>query len=228
MTGTGTMVLRLGLAALCGGAIGLEREYKGRPAGFRTYMLVALGAAVTMLLSGYLYGMVTGSWARGRETMVLTDVSRLGAQVINGVGFLGAGTILVTGRQEVRGLTTAAGLWASASLGLAIGAGFYECVVLGAGLILVSAGLFSRTEERLMRRVRNMNVYMELEGAEAAAEAAQRIRKLGIEVYDTELCGGEGGKLSIVMSLRLGVGQRHNEVLAEIASSAGVELAQEI
>ena len=121
-------VLRLALAMLLGGCIGLERERKRRPAGFRTYMLVCLGAALTVLLSLYEYTLITGPWsALAAELGMKTDVSRFGAQVINGIGFLGAGTILVTGRQQVKGLTTAAGLWASACTGLAVGAGFYEC-----------------------------------------------------------------------------------------------------
>ena len=108
-----SVVLRLALAMLLGGCIGLERERKRRPAGFRTYMLVCLGAALTVLLSLYEYTLITGPWSTlAAELGMKTDVSRFGAQVINGIGFLGAGTILVTGRQQVKGLTTAAGLWA--------------------------------------------------------------------------------------------------------------------
>ena len=107
-----SILLRLTLAMLFGGLIGLERERKRRPAGFRTYMLVCLGAALTMLLSQYMVYMQTGPWAMQIHDLGLkNDVSRFGAQVVNGIGFLGAGTILVTGHQEVKGLTTAAGLW---------------------------------------------------------------------------------------------------------------------
>ena len=105
-----SVVVRLALAMLLGGCIGLERGRKRRPAGFRTYMLVCLGAALTVLLSLYEFTMVTGPWSDiCAEIGIKTDVSRFGAQVINGIGFLGAGTILVTGRQQVKGLTTAAG-----------------------------------------------------------------------------------------------------------------------
>ncbi len=99
-------------------------------------MLVCLGAALTVLLSLYEFTMVTGPVVGYlRRDRHKTDVSRFGAQVINGVGFLGAGTILVTGRREVKGLTTAAGLWASACTGLAVGAGFYECVLIAFAMI---------------------------------------------------------------------------------------------
>ena len=115
-----SILLRLLLAMLFGGVIGLERGRKRRAAGFRTYMLVCLGAALTMLLSQYLHRMLNTVWSGAALTI---DVSRISAQVINGIGFLGAGTIIVTGRQQVKGLTTAAGLWASACMGIAIGAG---------------------------------------------------------------------------------------------------------
>ena len=122
-----SVALRLLLSAVIGFSLGMERGRKRRPAGCRTYMLVCMGATLTLLLSQYEYYMLTNRWYDlALEIGIRTDVSRFGAQVINGVGFLGAGTILVTGRREVKGLTTAAGLWASACMGLAIGAGFYE------------------------------------------------------------------------------------------------------
>ena len=109
-----SVALRMALAVLCGGIIGIEREYKRRPAGFRTHILICLGAAMTTLTSQYLY-LVLGYY---------TDMARLGAQVVAGIGFIGAGTIIVTRRQRVKGLTTAAGLWAAAIIGLALGGGF--------------------------------------------------------------------------------------------------------
>ena len=120
--------VRLTVAMICGGIIGLERGRRRRPAGFRTHMLVCMGAALTMLIGQYVATRLAADPSLAGRT---TDVARLGAQVINGIGFLGAGTIIVTGRQEVKGLTTAAGLWASACMGLAIGAGFYLGALLG-------------------------------------------------------------------------------------------------
>ena len=125
-----TMMLRILLAVLCGGLIGLERERKNRPAGFRTYMLTALGATLTVLLSLQLDQMLHGPWREVAESIGATqDVSRFGAEAAKGIGFLGAGTIIITARQQVKGLTTAAGLWASACLGLTIGAGFYLSLI---------------------------------------------------------------------------------------------------
>ena len=112
-----TMIIRIGLAALSGALIGLERELHGRAAGLRTHMLVALGATLSALIGVYLT-LILG---------VSSDVQRTGAQVMSGVGFLGAGTILVKkGNSRISGLTTAAGLWATAAVGLAMGYGLLE------------------------------------------------------------------------------------------------------
>ena len=173
-----SILLRLTLAMLFGGLIGLERERKRRPAGFRTYMLVCLGAALTMLLSQYEYYMITNDWAAlAGEIGIRTDVSRFGAQVINGIGFLGAGTIIVTGRQEVKGLTTAAGLWASACMGLAIGAGFYECVLLGFLLIFLAIRLLPYVENSIIENARNMNIYVEFQSLDDVGAIINRINE---------------------------------------------------
>ena len=111
-----SVFVRLACAFICGGIIGIERSYKRRPAGFRTHILICIGAAITTLTSQYLY----------LNMHYFTDMARLGAQVVAGIGFIGAGTIIVTKRQNVKGLTTAAGLWTSAIIGLAFGGGFYE------------------------------------------------------------------------------------------------------
>ena len=159
-----SVALRLLLSAVIGFSLGMERGRKRRPAGCRTYMLVCMGATLTLLLSQYEYYMLTNRWYDlALEIGIRTDVSRFGAQVINGVGFLGAGTILVTGRREVKGLTTAAGLWASACMGLAIGAGFYECVVLGTVLIFLSMRFLPTIENMMVERAPFLNIYVEFE-----------------------------------------------------------------
>ena len=141
-----TIPLRLLLSLLLGGVIGLERERKHRPAGFRTYMLVCLGAALTMMISQFLI-----------QKGFSSDASRIGAQVVSGVGFLGVGTIIVTKRQQVKGLTTAAGLWASACMGLAIGAGFYEAAFYACLFIILAFSILNKLNSLLMARARNMD-----------------------------------------------------------------------
>ena len=146
-----SVALRMTLAVVCGGIIGIEREYKRRPAGFRTHILICLGAAMTTLTSQYLY-LVLGQY---------TDMARLGAQVVAGIGFIGAGTIIVTRRQRVKGLTTAAGLWAAAIIGLALGGGFYEGGLFATFLILIAELFFSRVEYRMLQNAPEVNLYVE-------------------------------------------------------------------
>ena len=121
-----TILFRMVLAIICGGLIGIERSIKNRPAGFRTHILIIVGATTASLTGHYIY----------LNMSLPTDMSRLGAQVITGLGFIGAGTIIVTGQKTVKGLTTAAGLWATGIVGLAIGAGFYEGAIVGTIAIL--------------------------------------------------------------------------------------------
>ena len=158
-----SVAVRMLLAMVFGGVIGLERGRKGRAAGFRTYMLVCLGATLTMLLSQYEYYWVTHDWAAlATEIGLRTDVSRFGAQVINGIGFLGAGTIIVTGQQEVKGMTTAAGLWATAAAGLALGVGFYWAAVLTTMFMLVAMTFLARIERRTKDGRLCEHIYLEL------------------------------------------------------------------
>ena len=133
-----TIMLRLGLSLLLGSIVGTERGVKNRPAGLRTYSLVCLGSALIMLTNQY----ITEQYGVG-------DPTRMASQVISGIGFLGAGTILVTDRNKVSGLTTAAGLWTVASIGLAVGAGFYMGAIVGAVLLFTVMGYFLRFKERL-------------------------------------------------------------------------------
>ena len=117
-----TLIVRTLLAILCAGIIGYDRNTRGAPAGFRTHILVCLGAMIAMST-----GMSTGQYAAMQYN---ADVTRIGAQVVSGIGFLGAGSIIVN-KRRISGLTTAAGLWASACIGLAIGIGFYEGAIIG-------------------------------------------------------------------------------------------------
>lgn len=129
------LLLSFGLGAL----IGLERSYRNKPAGFRTHILVVLGACIASLTGLYLYiGMG-----------LPTDVSRIAAGVVTGLGFIGAGTIVVTRKHKVKGLTTAAGLWTSGLIGLSVGAGFYEGGILCAFMILLVETYFNRIRSRI-------------------------------------------------------------------------------
>ena len=226
-----SVALRLLLSAVIGFSLGMERGRKRRPAGCRTYMLVCMGATLTLLLSQYEYYMLTNRWYDlALEIGIRTDVSRFGAQVINGVGFLGAGTILVTGRREVKGLTTAAGLWASACMGLAIGAGFYESVVLGTVLIFLSMRFLPTIENMMVERAPFLNIYVEFESLDNIGAIIGRIKEQNSQILDVEIDHGRGegyGNPSAVFSLRLPRHQPHSDVLVSVSGLGCVYTVEE-
>ena len=137
-----SVLLRLLTATLCGAAIGIERSMKNRPAGFRTHILVCLGGAVAAVTAHFIYLVL----------QLPTDVTRLGGQVITGLGFIGAGTIIVTKKMSIKGLTTAAGLWTTGIVGLAAGSGFYEGALLGTALVLLTESTLARLGARIRPR----------------------------------------------------------------------------
>ena len=178
-----SMMLRIVLAVVMGGLLGLERERKSSPAGFRTYMLVAIGSTVTMMLSQYLDVMLQTRWlAQAQALGVQHDVSRFGAQVINGVGFLGAGTIFMTER-KISGLTTAASLWCTACIGLAVGSGFILMGVMAGAIVLVIL--------RLMQRIVHVNTLKRLEvqfihRTQTLAFLNDYFSSMGVKVLDVD------------------------------------------
>ena len=226
-----SMMLRILLAMLMGGLIGLDRERKNRPAGFRTYMLVAMAAASTQILSQYLDLMLDTQWNDAFQIVGRrTDVVRLGARIVSGVGFIGTGTILLTERQKVKGLTTASCLWASACMGLAIGAGFYECLVVGFILILLIMKIFPLFEKTVLPRSRNMNFFVEMDSVENVGQVVSRIRANGITIYDVDLGKIEqNGETHMrgLFSVRLPRSCPHTEILALIAMLDGIIAIEE-
>ena len=225
-------LLRLGVAMFCGGVIGLERGRKRRPAGFRTHMLVCIGAALAMLISQYLSMMVTTHWHElvSFEGQINTDASRLGAQVINGIGFLGAGTIIVTGRQEVKGLTTAAGLWACACMGLAIGAGFVEGAFFGCVLISLTIIVFSRLERVIVSRTRNINLYVEFEHVDDLGKIISVIKAQDIRIFDVDVRKANEKRTtqSGVFSVRLPKRMPHTKIMTVLAGVEGIRTIEEL
>ena len=216
-----SILVRLFLAMFLGGIVGLERGRKHRAAGFRTYMLVCMGAALTMLLGQYQDLMLTTRWAlQVSEVGGRSDIARYGAQVISGIGFLGAGTIVLTGRKEVKGLTTAAGLWACACMGLAIGAGFYECVILGLALVFLCIRVLPLLEIRMRKRSRRMNLYIEFSQIQEIRAVTACLRQLGVTVTDVEIEPGQKEfqeYSNAILSLKLKGKQSHSEILSAVS-----------
>lgn len=218
--GLAGIAVRFALALICGGIIGLERESKRRSAGFRTHTLVCIGATITTLVGLYLY-----------KSGLSTDPARLGAQVIAGMGFIGAGTIIVTTRRQVKGLTTAAGLWTSAIIGLAIGAGYYEAALIGVTIVLFAALLLSKFEYLVMASAKHMNVYIEFESTEILDKLVDELEGRGIKVSDIEYTKqsiASGVRYSVVLSLRFKRRQKHGDILNEIGRFDGVFSVEEL
>ena len=170
-----TILIRLLLAVLCAGSIGVERSRKRQAAGLRTYIIVCLGAAVIMMLSDFLILNHPDS-----------DAGRLGAQVISGIGFLGAGTILVTSKNRIKGLTTAAGLWASACMGLTIGAGFYTLGIIGSASILIVLTILPKIELIFRRKTQYFELHVELDSRTNLKDLVNFLRSINVQISSIE------------------------------------------
>ena len=227
-----SVLLRMALAMLCGGVIGIERGRKHRAAGFRTYMLVCMGATLTMLLSQYMVYMENTAWkdmvtAAGKQV----DVSRFSARVISGIGFLSGGIIIVTGYREVKGLTTAAGLWATACMGLAIGAGFYECVAVVLVLVFLCIHVLPRVETSMVERARNLNLYVEFQALDDVSDIIACIKSQGVHIYEVDIERGRSDRSqnpSAIFSVRLNHGQYHTQIMTAISALETVSVIVEI
>ena len=229
---TASVFIRLILALILGGLIGLDRALRHRPAGPRTYALVCVGAALTMVLSQYEYVMLTTDWAPMAEAVGLkTDVSRFGAQVIHGIGFLGAGTVIATNQQKVKGLTTASGLWASACLGLVVGSGFYEAAIFAFLLILVTMWLLRPLEEVIIERSRNINIYVEFRSIADMGEILKTIKDQDINIFDMDIHHGREQivqKPNAVLYLRMPHRAPHHELITLLSDLDEVYTVKEI
>ena len=180
----GEIVLRVILAGVFGGAIGAEREIREREAGLRTHMLVSIGAALFTLVSAYGFSDFRFSNASG----ITYDPTRIAAQVVTGIGFLGAGAIIRQGL-SVRGLTTAASLWVVAAIGIATGAGYYSAALITTVVVLVSLWPLRIIAFRLFERVRpgELRLEVELRPAEAPSILLDPLEKRGIAVRSFEV-----------------------------------------
>lgn len=214
------VVLRILASVLVGGLIGLERGMKNRPAGLRTYMLVCVGSCLIMLTNQYVY-QCTGAG----------DPMRLGAQVVSGIGFLGAGTIVVTKHNQIMGLTTAAGLWACAGVGLAFGIGFYEAAVTATIGIYAILAFLQRWELRLHQKIRLLEVYIELANTMPLNEFSQNLRALDLKIEGIQFEPDsvlEKDTRAIVLSLKSAKREDHDFLLQQIKALPGIVHLEEL
>lgn len=215
-----TVTLRLVLAFLFGGIIGMDRERKGRPAGMRTHILVCLGSSMTTM-SGFFVVHTLG---------IESDPLRISAQVISGIGFLGVGTILITGRMHVKGLTTAAGLWTTASIGIALGAGFYEGALLCAVLSVIAISVLYRLENLLGSKTAVIEVYIEIKDVDQTNHVVNLLSTEEYKVYKMQITPSRSGlanNIGIEALLRLDKNESKAEALEKISSLPEVAFALE-
>lgn len=212
-----TMMLRIVIAMICGGMIGVERGKANQPAGMRTYMLVSLGACIVMITGEYVF-----------YKFDIGDPARLGAQVISGIGFLGAGSIVISGKSKIRGLTTAAGLWTSACIGLVIGIGFYECGVIATLAVYSIIGIFKKVEDRITFYDGWFSVYVCFEDVSNLPDFYDGINALGMKVGDVQTFEKHHELKGAIVSIHNRVRKNRADILGLIKNIKGVESAKYI
>lgn len=215
-----TIILRLLLAVILGGVIGFERGRAGRPAGLRTHILVCLGSTLAIMTNQYI-----------TERYNVGDPTRMAAQVISGIGFLGAGTIIVTGRHQVKGLTTAAGLWATACMGLAIGIGFYKAAIFACILIGFSTIVLHRLDNYALTKSKVFDIYIEFDKSASISMVLDTLKKNSVSIESIEMVKpsyDRTASAAAIMTIRLKQKSLRVEVVTKISAIDGVEFAEEI
>ncbi len=214
-----TIIIRLVLAMVLGGIIGFERGKAGRPAGLRTHILVCLGSALVMMTNQYI-----------AEQFNVGDPTRIAAQVISGIGFLGAGTIIVTGRHQVKGLTTAAGLWATACMGLAIGIGFYKAAIFSCFLIAFATVALHRFENAMLSKTKILDIYVEINKGTSFNTIIEKLKQHDISIDSIEMVKAsyDMNSIAAIMTLKLKSKRVRFDVISDINAIEGVQFVEEI
>mgnify|MGYP002518943002 FL=1 len=215
-----SVTIRLLLALVTGTLIGIDRGMKRRGAGIKTHVLVCLGATLAMMTGQY----IADYFDSGQE------VARLGAQVISGVGFLGVGTIMVTGRNQVRGLTTAAGLWACACIGLALGIGFYEGAFVMLLFVMITFVGLARLDRYVYTHSRVLELYIEVDSAKSIVELRKQLRKMDLRIagFETMETMIKGDDTSVMTSIELSGPHIHDATIQAIRNIEGVVYVEEL
>ena len=214
-----SVLVRCFASVLLGGIIGLERGLKNRAAGFRTYMLVCLGSCIVMVTNQYIY-----------QLYGVGDPVRMGAQVISGIGFLGAGTIIVTTRSQIKGLTTAAGLWASACLGLAVGVGFYEVALIGGFCVLLVLTIFHSWENYMRRNTAVLSIYIELNPGIPLGQFLREIQEQQINMSNIQMQSEtiSGQDLAFLATIKPKKKETKDSILTAVRALPTVQFVEEL
>lgn len=215
-----SVAFRLVSAVLAGSIVGFDRAMKRRGAGLKTHVLVCLGSALVMMTGQFIHMNYGGNM----------DVARLGAQVISGVGFLGVGTIIVTGRNQVRGLTTAAGLWACACVGIAIGIGFVFGAFLTLLLVVFSFNVLTKIDREVEKYAKTFDLYLEFATNKCITAFVGEMRDRGIKISNIEIgkskIKGEGPNALISIEVR--ERKRRITILDELRELECVKYVEEL
>lgn len=214
-----SIALRLILSIVVGGVLGHERGKKRRAAGFRTHILVCLSACIIMVTNMEL-----------TSTFQLGDPTRMPAQVISGIGFLGAGCILVTDRNRIKGLTTAAGLWAVACLGLCIGSGCYGIAIFGCVAVYLVLTVFRMMDNLMVKKTKFLMVFIEFESIDSMSRFVCTSGERGMKIVDMDLMSSKeaGQPVAVLLSLQMKKARLSNEILAECGRQEGVKRIEEL
>lgn len=185
----GSVVIRLVLSLIAGGVVGFGRSRRDRAAGFRTYMLISLGAATAVVLALFQYEMLGSAWADAVEAIgdFKYDASRLAGAAVTGIGFLGAAIILRIAHQQVSGLTTATGLFATVCMGAAAGAGFVELVLIATLITVLVLNVMAPLEGMFKRRLRNSTLNVEFDSVESIETIVEVMRSRDAMIYDVDI-----------------------------------------
>lgn len=215
-----SIISRVILSIFLGGILGFERGIKNRTAGFRTYILVCLGSTLVMMTNQYIY-----------QTFYTTDPARLGAQVVSGIGFLGAGAIMVTNRNRVKGLTTAAGLWVAACLGLAIGIGFYSGAIIGGFGVLFVLSFLHKVDDKIRTNGKTITLYLEFKEVKRISAFMSLIQEQQYIVDDMSMNKGQipgNDNIALIVTLKNKVKKNHTDVISELSNAEGIEYIGEL
>ncbi|MDK2877521.1 MAG: putative Mg2+ transporter-C (MgtC) family protein [Thermoanaerobacteraceae bacterium] len=208
------LAARLLLSIIFGGIIGIERESVNRPAGFRTHILVCVGSTLTMLVSLYIFEQF--------NSRASVDPARIAAQVISGIGFLGAGTIIREGA-TVRGLTTAASLWTVAAIGLAIGSGFYLAAVLATVLTFITLISFSRIENYIIqtRYLQRISIIIDDKPGQIG-KIGSILGEINVNIRNIKMVSMDNDKLLVTLMVRVPSGLKVNDIVSRLLQIDGI------
>ena len=214
------ITIRLLFALTVGLIIGIDRERKRRVAGIKTHILVCLGSALVMITSQYMM----------LEFGEIADISRMGAQVISGVGFLGVGTIIVTGRNQVKGLTTAASIWVCACVGLAAGIGFVEGVVIVLVLLILTLKVLGRLDTLVRKSGKEVDLYIEFVDNKSLLHFCDKMKSDGHRIAKMQLgkCESENDLPNAIFSIRTRDRDHASKLAVEVRRLKYVKMVEEL